>query len=195
MKKKMVSYVLLPAVFVSFLGALDCAKKKETAPVANIVVDSPYQELDTTTMISYNGSRKVWILESTHIVKSLTDTGHITGNPVTITVFDSLGKQTSKVLSDSGIADESLKEFTVWGNVFMQAENGTRVNTQRLFWNQKTHRVTSDTYVQMKTKKGDVLRGKGLDAAEDFSSWEFKQDVSGRFPNFKERVEKGEEFD
>ena len=195
MKKKLVSYVLLPAVFVVLLFALDCAKKKETAPVSNIVVDSPYQELDTTTMISYNGSRKVWILESTHIVKSLTDTGHITGNPVTITVFDSLGKQTSKVISDSGITDETFKEMTVWGNVFVQAENGTRVNTQRLFWNQKTHRVTSDTYVQMKTKKGDVLRGKGLDAAEDFSSWEFKQDVSGRFPNFKERVEKGEEFD
>ncbi len=145
-------------------------------------------------MISYNGSRKVWILESRHIVKSLADTGHIVGDPVTITVFDSLGRKTSKVLSDSGIADASLKSFTVWGNVFVLAENGTRVKAQKLFWNQKTHRVTSDTHVQLTTKKGDVLRGKGLDAAEDFSSWEFKQDVSGRFPNFKERVEKGEEF-
>jgi LPS export ABC transporter protein LptC len=171
-----------------------CLRKKETAPVSNVTAGTPYQELDSTTMISYNGGRKVWILESNHIVKSLSDTGHIRGDPVAITVFDSLGKQTSTVLSDSGLADASLKSFTVWGNVFVKAENGTRVKAQKLIWNQKTHRVTSDTYVQLTTKKGDVLRGKGLDAAEDFSSWEFKQDVSGRFPNFKERVEKGEEF-
>lgn len=193
--KRLFLSVAVMAPVVAFFSMAGCSGKKETAPVSDIVVESPYQELDTTTMISYNGSRKVWILESSHIVKSLTDTGHIHGNPVTITVFDSLGGQTSKVISDSGTTDASLKEFTVWGNVFVQAQNGTRVNAQRLVWNQKTHRVTSDTYVRLTTKKGDVLRGKGLDAAEDFSSWEFKQDVSGRFPNFKERVERGEEFD
>jgi LPS export ABC transporter protein LptC len=193
MQKKIISSLLLYALIA--VCAMDCSRKKETAPVSDVIVESPFQELDTTTMISYNGSRKVWILESNHIVKSLTDTGHIRGNPVTITVFDSLGRQTSKVLADSGIADESLKAFTVWGNVFVLAENGTRVNAQKLFWNQNTHRVTSDSHVQLKTKKGDVLRGKGLDAAEDFSSWEFKHDVSGRFPNFKERVEQGEEFE
>ena len=195
MKKTGFSSIFLAVQIVFLIGTVDCSKKKETAPVANIVVESPYQELDTTTMISYNGSRKVWILESTHIVKSLADTGHIRGDPVAITVFDSLGRQTSKVLSDSGVADASLKVFTVWGNVYVQAQNGTRVNAQKLVWNQKTHRVTSDDHVRLTTKKGDVLRGKGLDAAEDFSSWEFKHDVSGRFPNFKERVEKGDEFD
>ena len=193
MKRESVTTLFISALIVLF--ALDCSRKKETAPVSNVTVGTPYQELDTTTIISYNGSRKVFVLESGHIVKSLTDTGHIRGDPVTITVFDSLGKQTSKVISDSGITDASLKEFTVWGNVFVQAQNGTRVNAERLFWNQKTHRVTSDTYVQLTTKKGDVLRGKGLDATEDFSSWEFKHDVSGRFPNFKERVEQGDEFD
>jgi LPS export ABC transporter protein LptC len=188
-------FVFFAVSAVFLIGAIGCAKKKESVPVADIVVESPYQELDTTTMISYNGPRKVWILESAHIVKPLSDTGHIHGDPVAITSFDSTGKQTSKVLADSGITDASMKEFNVWGNVFVQAQNGTRVNAQRLVWNQKTHRVTSDTYVQLTTKKGDVLRGKGLDAAEDFSSWEFKNDVSGRFPNFKERIEKDEAFE
>jgi LPS export ABC transporter protein LptC len=193
MKNKMFVSFFIAALLV-FCAVQCSSQKKETAPVSDIIVETPYQELDTTTMISYNGSRKEWIFESSHVVKLLTDTGHIRGNPVTITSFDSLGKQTSKVLADSGITDASLKAFTVWGNVFVQAQNGTRVNAQKLIWNQKTHRVTSDTYVQLTTKKGDVLRGKGLDAVDDFSSWEFKQDVSGRFPNFKERVERGEEF-
>jgi hypothetical protein len=38
------------------------------------------------------------------------------------------------------------------------------------------------------------MRGKGVDAAEDFSSWQFLHDVSGRFPNFKERIDKGDVF-
>ena len=193
MKNKIFVSLFIYALLV-FCAVQCSSKKKETAPVSDIIVETPYQELDTTTMISYNGSRKVWILESRHLVKLFADTGHIRGYPVTITSFDSLGKQTSKVLADTGITDASLKAFTVWGNVFVQAQNGTRVNAQKLVWNQKIRRVTSDTYVQIKTKKGDVLRGKGLDAVDDFSSWEFKQDVSGRFPNFKERVERGEEF-
>ena len=171
-----------------------CSRKKEVIPVSNVSVKTPFQEIDSTTMYSYNGSQKTWILESDHIVKVLADTGHIRGNPVKITVFDSLGKQTSKVISDTGLADASMQEFTVWGNVFVKAENGVRVKAQKLTWNQKTHRVASDSYVQLTTRKGDVLRGKGLDAAEDFSSWRFLHDVSGRFPNFRERVDKGGEF-
>jgi LPS export ABC transporter protein LptC len=181
-------------VMILFIPGLYCSGKRETAPVSKIVVRTPYQELDTTTMISYNGSRKVWVLQSAHLLKSLTDTGHIYGNPVTLFVFDSLGKQTSKVLSDSGETDASMQKLSVWGNVFVRAQNGTRVKAQKLLWNQKKHRVTSDSYVQLTTEKGDILRGKGLDAAEDFSSWQFMHDVSGRFPNFKERAERGKDL-
>jgi LPS export ABC transporter protein LptC len=163
-------------------------------PVSDIMVTTPYQEIDSTVMSNYNGSKKTFSLESNHIVKSLSDTGHILAWPVKISVYDSLGTLTSKILSDSGTADSKMKVLTAWSNVFVKAKNGVRVKAQRLHWDQNTHRVTSDTYVQITTQKGDVLRGKGLDAAEDFSSWEFKHDVSGRFPNFKERVEKGQDF-
>ncbi len=186
--------LLLLLFAVVLLCVLGCSRKKEAIPVSTLSVKTPFQELDSTTMCSYNGSKKAWVLESDHIVKILADTGHIIGNPVKITVFDSLGKQTSSVLADSGSADEKMQVFTVWGNVFVKAENGVRVIARKLLWNQKTHRVTSDDYVQLTTKKGDVLRGKGLDAAEDFSSWQFLHDVSGRFPNFRERIEKGGEF-
>jgi LPS export ABC transporter protein LptC len=192
MNKKTFGFLSVTLLFL--LGAIDCTGKKETAPVSKVIASAPYQEIDGATMVSYNGSRKVWILESKHIVKSLSDTGHISGNPVLMTAFDSLGKQTSKVISDSGTTDASMQIITVWGNVFVLAQNGMRVKAQKLILNQKTHRVTSDSYVQLTTKIGDVLRGKGLDAADDFSSWQFKHDVSGRFPNFKERVEHGEEF-
>lgn len=185
---------LLFTLSIMFFFTAGCSHKKDMVPVSNIIVGAPYQEIDSTIMCNYSGARKVFSLESNHIVKSLTDTGHILAWPVRISVFDSLGKLTSRILSDSGSSDAAMKVLIAWSNVFVKAENGVRVRAQRLVWDQRTHRVTSETYVQITTQKGDVLRGKGLDAAEDFSSWEFKHDVSGRFPNFKERVDKGEDF-
>jgi LPS export ABC transporter protein LptC len=163
-------------------------------PVSDTTVEQPYQEIDTTVMCFYNGARLQWKLESNHMRRYLADTGHVFAQPVRLTVYDSLGKVLSRVLSDSGSTDGAMKNFCVWGNVFVKAENGVRVSSQKLFWSLTTHRVTSDDFVQIRTINNDVLRGKGLDAAEDFSWWKFAHDVSGRFPNFKERVEKGQEF-
>jgi hypothetical protein len=53
--------------------------------------------------------------------------------------------------------------------------------------------VESDTFVQIETKKGDILRGKGLDATEDFKKFSFKSNVTGSFPHFEQRVETNED--
>ena len=195
MKKEVEFFRYFLTIALITVCATGCSQKKEVIPVSKVSIKTPFQELDSTVMSSYNGSKKTWILESDHIVKILADTGHILANPVKITVFDSLGKQTSKVLSDSGSADASMQVFTVWGNVFVKAQNGITVKAKKLDWNQKTHRVKSNDCVQLTTLKGDVLRGVGLDAEEDFSTRRFLHDVSGRFPNFRERAEKGGEFD
>jgi LPS export ABC transporter protein LptC len=194
MKKKgrKTGFIVMCAMAIALF--VDCSHKKDSTPVSNIIVKTPYQEIDSTIMSNYSGSKKTFSLESNHIVKSLADTGHILAWPVKILLYDSLGALTSRIISDSGSSDAAMRVLTAWSNVFVKAKNGVRVKAQLLHWDQNTHRVTSDTYVEILTRKGDVLRGKGLDAAEDFSSWEFKHDVSGRFPNFKERVDKGDDF-
>jgi LPS export ABC transporter protein LptC len=173
---------------------VSCAKPKETVPVSEAVITQPYQEVDSSAMYFYNGKRLQWKLLADHLRKVLADTGKINADPVKLYVYDSLGKEVSKVLSDSGRTDNAMQTFSVWGNVFVRAQNGVRVRSNRLNWDLKTHLVTSADYVQLKTLAGDILQGKGLQAAEDFSWWKFEHDVSGVFPNFKERAEKGETF-
>ena len=181
-------------LFVLIVIFIECTTKKENMPVSDIHVETPFQELDSTTLCYYQGSKLQWKLNSLNIKKILSDTGNIFASPVALVVYDSVGKEVSRVLSDSGLCDASFKSFSVWGNVFVKAQNGIKVRSNILNWNLKTHLITSQDYVQITTPKGDILRGKGLEAAEDFSWWKFKKDVSGRFPNFKERVEKGDEF-
>jgi LPS export ABC transporter protein LptC len=179
---------------LTIILAVSCGKKKETVPVSDVVIGLPYQEIDSTAMYYYNAGKLQWKLESKHMKKVLADTGHVVGSPVRLSVYDSLGKETSKVLSDSGTTDGPMQQFCVWGNVFVHAQNGIRVKANKLNWDLKKHRITSDDYVQLRTLNDDVLQGKGMEAAEDFSWWKFLHNVSGRFPNFKERSEKGDQF-
>jgi LPS export ABC transporter protein LptC len=189
---KLLRYLIFSFVMITVSSG--CGPQKENVPVSDTVIDRPYQEVDSTAMCYYTGGIKQWTLESQHLKKVAADTGHVVANPVRLTVFDSLGRENLRVLSDSGSTDGPMQNFCVWGNVFVHAENGVRVKSQKLYWNLGTHRFTSADFVQIKTRKGDILQGKGLDAAEDFSWWKFEHDVSGRFPNFKERVEQGDEF-
>jgi LPS export ABC transporter protein LptC len=178
---------------VLFLIVISCSGKKETLPVSNEGIEVPFQEFGQAALYFYNKDYVQWKLESEIMRKPITDTGHILVTPVRLTMFDSVGNATTRVLSDSGSTDGSMESFIVWGNVFIRARDSLVIRTERLWWNKGRRKVESDTFVQIETKKGDVLRGKGLDAVEDFSRFSFKSDVSGKFPDFKERMESNEE--
>ena len=178
-------------VFLSILvsAGLYCAQKKEPIPVSSDSVMSPYQEFGASTLFFYEGKLKRWKLESDYMRKPLADTGTMLVTPVKLTLYDSLGSAQTRVLADSGFTTPSLQSFTVWGNVYIRNQDSLIVRTQKLWWVKEKRKVESDTYVQIETPKGDVMRGKGLDAAEDFSRFTFKAKVSGQFPDFKRRME------
>jgi LPS export ABC transporter protein LptC len=176
-------------VFLFASGGILCAKKKEPLPVSPDSVMTPYQEFGSSTLFFYEGTLKRWKLESDYMKKPLADTGAMLVTPVKLTLYDSLGNARTRVLADSGFTTPSLQSFTVWGNVYIRNQDSLIVRTQKLWWIKGKRKVESDTYVQIETPKGDIMRGKGLDAAEDFSRFVFKAKVSGQFPDFKRRVE------
>jgi LPS export ABC transporter protein LptC len=183
-------------LFIAFLSALlvvSCTQKKETIPISSNAVASPYQIFTKSTLFSYEGKYKRWRLESEFMKKPLSDTGKMLIVPVTLWLYDSLGSIRTKVLADSGTTTSSIENTTLWGNVYIRNQDSLIVRTQKLFWNKETRKVSSDTFVQIETAKGDILRGKGLDAVEDFSRFTFKSQVSGKFPNFKDRMEKNDD--
>lgn len=179
---------------LTLLGVLQgCAPKKEVLPVSTDAIATPFQSFDSSTLYFYNKQYIQWKLDAEYMSKPLTDTGSILVVPVRLTMFDSLGNVRTKVLSDSGTTSPSMESFIVWGDVLILTKDSMRVRTQKLWWNKNTHKVESNTFVQITTKKGDILRGKGLNATEDFSRFSFKSNVSGQFPDFKRRVEANEE--
>ncbi|NLD92059.1 MAG: LPS export ABC transporter periplasmic protein LptC [Fibrobacter sp.] len=180
-------------LFIALLIVTGCTPKKDTLPVASDTISTPYQEMSSSTLCFYNKQYIQWKLESQYMRKPLTDTGNILVAPVKLTLYDSVGNIRTKVFSDSGITSPAMDNFTVWGDVLILTKDSMTVRSQKLWWKKKEQRVESNTYVQIKTKKGDILRGKGLTAVEDFSRFSFKSDVKGVFPDFKRRVESNEE--
>ncbi len=171
-----------------------CGPRKDTLPVSSEEISSPYQEISNATLFFYDGPRKNWRLDTDYMKKKLDDTARILVVPVRLTLFDSLGNPGTKILADSGNTQGDMESFFIWGDVYIKTDDGKVIQTQRLRWKKQSHTVHSDTYVQITTPKGDVLRGKGLDGREDFSRWTFKSEVSGKFPDFRKRAENEEEF-
>ena len=180
-------------VLCALLVLAGCARKKETLPLSSDSVMTPYQNFDSTTLFFYEGGIKRWKLEADHMRKPILDTGTMIVTPVTLTYYDSLGNTATRVLADSGSTTPALKSFTVWGNVFIRNKDSLIIKTEKLWWIKEGRKVESNTFVQIETAKGDILRGKGLDAVEDFSRFTFKSQVSGKFPDFKRRMEENDD--
>jgi LPS export ABC transporter protein LptC len=189
------SHFKTPVLFliIVLLIAAQCSRKKETLPLSAGSIAAPFQEFGSSTLFFYEGKFKRWKLESEYMKKPLADTGAMLVVPVKLTLYDSLGKARTRVLADSGTTTSTLQSFTVWGNVYIRNQDSLIVRTQKLWWVKGTRKVESDTYVQIETVKGDIMRGKGLDAVEDFSHFTFKSQVSGQFPDFKRRVESNDD--
>jgi LPS export ABC transporter protein LptC len=122
------------------------------------------------------------------------DTSSMLAVPVMITMYDSTGETGTRILADSGRTHSELESFDIWGNVFVKTDDGLVIKSESLWWNKLSHEVGSEDFVQIETPEGDILRGKGLDANESFTRWSLRENVSGHFPNFRERVE-GKEDD
>jgi len=174
-------------------AASGCAPQKENIPVVSDVVTEPHQAFRDATLLFYEHGVKRWRLDTDYMNRPLADTGRMLVVPVRITVYDTLGNLSARILSDSGSSDHGMEVFDLWGSVYIKNEDGMAVKSEQLKWFKNLRRITSDTYVQVETEKGDVLRGKGLDAIDDFSRFSFEADVQGRFPDFRRRIEEQDE--
>ena len=192
--RRIVFMNISPIFLVAACSMCGCGPRKEPLPVSAEEIAVPYQEITNATLFSYDGPRKNWRLDAEYMKKNLDDTAKILVAPVRITLFDSSGNPGTRILSDSGNTKGDMESFLVWGDVYINTHDGKVIQTQKLWWDKETHLVHSDTYVQITTPNGDVLRGKGLDGREDFSRWTFKSEVSGKFPDFRKRAEADDSF-
>lgn len=102
--------------------------------------------------------------------------------------YDKTNKVKSTMKADYAIRYETSKKMEAKKNIEIVNENGERLKTEHLVWDEETHKIISDTYVEIRTNK-EVIQGSGLIANEDFSEWEI-QNVTGTIPVNEEEFNK-----
>lgn len=93
---------------------------------------------------------------------------------IEIITFDSLGNEASQLLADYAIYYEKRELWEARGNVRGRGEDGRKLYTQQIFWDEKTDKVYSN--VDTKVVDGDdVFVGEGFESDSEFKDWVFRE--------------------
>jgi LPS export ABC transporter protein LptC len=90
---------------------------------------------------------------------------------VYIEFYDEKQVRNSTLRANKGTYNNTKQLYTVTGNVvIIDSVKAQKMNTEELHWDPNKHTIFTDKFVTIQTKK-ELLKGQGLEAKEDFSSW------------------------
>jgi len=89
-----------------------------------------------------------------------------------IEFFDELGVKTTSIKANQGYFSKEENKYTATGEVVVRnLESGEKLETEILHWERNKKSINTDRYVEIESE-GEILMGEGLEAKEDFSSYE-----------------------
>ncbi len=142
---------------------------------------SPSQVGDTVTML-YTDSAKLKIMVSANRMLIFTDNVSepftILPKGVFVTFFDEAEKVSATLKANYGVRYENSKRMEVKYAVEVINAEGTKLETERLVWDENTKRIYTDAFVRITTAT-EIIMGKGMESNQDFSKYELKQ-VTGQ---------------
>ncbi|WP_247234414.1 LPS export ABC transporter periplasmic protein LptC [Telluribacter sp. SYSU D00476] len=158
----LMSIVLLSWLFM----ACEDDKNKAATPY-----NGPVEEVnDVRVLYSEKGNLKVEMKTPKQF--RYENENKIFPDTININFFDDTGSSVVTTLrADSGRYDNSKSLYVVKGNVrVVNSKTQERLATTELYWNPNTKKVYTDKAVTIeKRMTGDVVKGIGLDAEQDFS--------------------------
>lgn len=88
--------------------------------------------------------------------------------------YNDAGKETTTLKADYGVRYEDTKRMDAKYNVVVINENGEKLNTEHLVWDEQQKKITSDAFVKITTAR-EIIMGRGLEANQDFTKYEIKE--------------------
>lgn len=159
------------------LALAACSEKTE--PAATDPQDRP--ELPERQFFDYTFTETdagvtQWILQSDEM-RQYKDRPDVELSVVTMDFFRE-GRHYSTLTSDSGTANTTSHDVHVWGNVVVQQDDGDRLETEELFFDNETQLIHNEIFNRM-TSEGDVVTGIGLEATPDLEYIKIKEQMRG----------------
>ncbi len=168
------------SILLIFLGS--CDDKFKPTQININPDDTPSQESWNSTVIFSDSGKTKAVLDAVHIsvYKSKGYTLIDSGAKVDFYKND---VKVSTLTGRSGKIDDRTKDIEISDSVVVINNEGSELRTQKLFWNNKTQRVSSDEFVQIKTPS-ESIEGVGFESDSNLKNYRIFK-VSGTFNDQK----------
>ncbi len=162
------SVLLALAMFFSSCRKSEVKQAAESLPreqIAALITDS------VTTLISDSGITRYRIETPQWLVYDKTEPPYQEfPKGVYLEQFDADLSVQASLKSDYAYYDETAQQWTLRGHVHALNLKGEQFDTEELIWQQKTHRIFSDSSIII-TRAKNIIEGVGFDSNEDMSKY------------------------
>jgi LPS export ABC transporter protein LptC len=165
------------------LLCIGCGQSDETSPqtVGVIPNDAPNEESWNATLLFTDSNWTKARLQVGHARKYAARMQTLLDSGVYVEFYDRDGSLNVTLLADSAHIDDRTGDMTAYGSVHVDSDkNRTIVDTDRLHYESKSRRLTSDAFVKIvDSTRGRTLQGKGFESDEGLQNYKI-YNVSGK---------------
>lgn len=183
---KNIYFVIILLVAVAFTGCnRDDFNRNDHSD--SLELNAPDSEVSgATILLSVKGKLTTEIVAD--MINQYNDIDSTMAYALNIRNYDTLGQANSTVTGDSAVIREETKMYTIFGNVIVISEDGTKLETDKLHWNPKTDKIYTDSYVRITDSDG-MLSGWGFEANQKIKNYKFLNPDIGEYNNAGDLVE------
>lgn len=164
--------LILGLVLGVLAGCQDSGESAPTGSPSSKRARVPEQQFFDYRLIESTAGVRQWVLQSEVMLKFA---GEQEVELITLHMdFFKEGEHFSVLTADSGRANLDTKNIHTWGNVIVITDDGRKLETEELFFNNETELIHNDVFNRF-TREGDVVTGMGLEATPDLEYIVIKQ--------------------
>lgn len=187
---------LLAAAAMSITVTTSCKDDSslDTADVDTSVVIPTMLTRDVETLISDSGVTRYRIVTPIwYVYDEVEEPYWRFPEGLNLDKYDNFFRTEATVRADSAIYLKRKQTWQLDGNVSISNVMNEKFLTQQLFWDQRTHKLYSDSFIHIE-RTDRVLEGYGFESNEQLTRYTIKK-VSGIFPasEFKSKGRQAEE--
>jgi len=146
------------------LGLCACGEKIRPSVLQGIdTKHGPQQESWHSTVIISDSGRVQAKIIAGYIRKFDTPQETMLDSGVVVYFFNELGKQTTTMTAMHGKVNERTYDIDAFGNVLVVSDDGTRLRSERLFWNNNRRVIHTPDYVSITSPK-ERVQGQGFES-------------------------------
>jgi len=141
----------------------------------------PTQIGDSVTLLYSDSTQLKVVLKANRMLifnKNVSEPYTLLPKGLFVTFFDDQEKVSATLKANYGIRYDIKKQMEVKYAVELINKDGTKLETEKLIWNEVTQRIYTDAFVKITNRK-EIIMGTGMESNQDFTKYEIKH-VTGQ---------------